>query len=48
MTYDNFIDMDGMDQSRLVAAYETSMQIDAVVSADAQRQASRKNNKKRR
>jgi hypothetical protein len=47
ITFDKFIELEGAEQSRLVAAYETSMQIDAVLTADAQRQAKRKNNKKR-
>ena len=39
--FSNFIELDGEEQSRLVAAYETAMQIEAVQAAEAKRIAKR-------
>lgn len=47
MTFDQFLDLEGEEQSRLVAAYETSMQIDAVVAAENERQTRRRTKKRR-
>lgn len=40
--YSKFVKLEGEEQSRLVATYETAMQMEAVMTADAQRQARRK------
>lgn len=42
LTFDNFIQLEGDEQSRLVATYETAMMIEAVSSKEAQREANRK------
>lgn len=42
MTWDQFIEHEGDEQSRLVAAYETNMQLEAVMMTDANRIANRK------
>lgn len=47
-TWEAFIEMEGPVQSRLVATYETVMQIEAVTSMDAQKEANRKAGKGRR
>ena len=39
--FSNFIELDGEEQSRLVAAYETAMQMEAVQAAEAKRIAKR-------
>jgi hypothetical protein len=48
MKFDDFINLEGVDQSRLVATYETAMQIEAVTTKDAQREANRKGKRGRR
>jgi hypothetical protein len=48
LTYQQFIDLEGAEQSRLVAKYETAMMIEAVATKEAQREANRKGRKGRR
>lgn len=45
--FEDFILLDGELQSRAVAAYESALQMEAVTTLDAQRMASRKNNRRR-
>jgi hypothetical protein len=40
--FEQFIELDGEEQSRLVATYETAMQIEAVTVREAQREANKK------
>jgi len=48
LTFDKFIELEGDEQSRLVAAYETSMMIEAVaVSENNRKQNAKKRNTKR-
>lgn len=41
MPFTNFIKLDGEEQSKLVAAYETAMQMEAVQAAEAKKIAMR-------
>jgi hypothetical protein len=43
ISFDQFVEKEGVEQSRLVAAFETALQIDAVVARDAIRKGNRKN-----
>lgn len=47
ITFDEFIELEGTEQSRLVAVYETAMQIEAVTARDAQREANRKGKRRK-
>jgi hypothetical protein len=44
--WSDFIELEGNEQSRMVATYETSMQIEAAMQKEAQREANRKNRRK--
>jgi len=46
--FEQFIDKDGMEQSRLVATYETAKMIDAVSANEAHKEANRKGKRGRR
>jgi hypothetical protein len=46
LTWKKFIALEGDEQSRLVATYETSLQMEAVVSKDSQKKARNKVNRK--
>ena len=48
ITFREFIGMEGEEMSRLVATYETAMQIEAVQAKEAQREANRKNRRGKR
>jgi hypothetical protein len=48
ISFAEFIELDGMDQSRLVATYETAMKVEAVLATDAERTANRKSAPKKR
>ena len=48
MTFDQLIEKEGDEQSRLVAAYETAKMIEAVSANEAHKEASRKGRKGRR
>ena len=48
LTFDQFLAYEGEEQSRMLATYEASNMIDAVMSSDAARRAKRQNVKKRR
>jgi len=48
LTYQQFIELEGTEQSRLVAKYETAMMVEAVSTRQAQKEANRKNRKGRR
>ena len=47
LSFDAFLEYEGVDQSRMVAAYETSMMIEAVISSDSNRQMKRQQKKRR-
>ena len=47
VSFNKFLKEEGSEQSRMVAAYETAMQIEAVVSMDAHKKATKKSNKRR-
>jgi hypothetical protein len=48
ISFAEFIELDGLDQSRLVATYETAMKVEAVLATDAERTANRKSAPKKR
>jgi hypothetical protein len=47
ISFKKFLKEEGSEQSRMVAAYETAMQMEAVVSHDANRKAAKKTNRRR-
>jgi hypothetical protein len=47
ISFSEFLEYEGDEQSRMVAAYETAMQIEAVASRDANRPKGRHSNKRR-
>jgi len=47
LSFEAFLEYEGVDQSRMVAAYETSMMIEAVISSDSNRQMKRQQKKRR-
>jgi hypothetical protein len=48
LTYQQFIELEGTEQSRLVAKYETAMMVEAVATRQAQKEANWKGRKGRR
>ena len=47
LTFDDFLALEGDEMARIIAAYETSLRIEAVMTKDAERRATRKQTKKR-
>lgn len=45
ISFDEFLEKEGDEQSRLVATYETAIMMEAVQTRDAQREANRKHRK---
>jgi hypothetical protein len=48
LSWRQFIRLEGIEQSRLVATYETALQIEAAMSKEAQKDAGRKSVRKKR